>query len=289
MQSSIREMNGYFGTLIKTLSNKANVVNDLTLSQFLKHQSKRLNGWKLSEFLVTDSIHDNWTEAYSDTGSWADDADLLKEDDFKEPDMRDWWVKELNKLKNQSTKLSRQRQALKLMSYLDDFKNNSVEREIHTFLSTIIHAYDSYFFEDSYYGLENIKIPGYRGTWYEIDKKEVNGKTYYLLEHEYYGDETAHLFVEKVGSTFKVLDDESYDMSIDELIRDFALNSFNDSRKGRGERYTYKGYNIIDVDDEFVISNKNGTTISTHGRKIKSKLEAEDIIDDLIKNKKRFL
>lgn len=72
------------------------------------------------------------------------------------------------------------------------------------------------------YGLENIKIPGYRGTWYEIDKKEVNGKTYYLLEHEYYGDETAHLFVEKVGSTFKVLDDESYDLSINELIRDFA-------------------------------------------------------------------
>ena len=70
-------------------------------------------------------------------------------------------------------------------------------------------------------GLKNIKIPGYRGTWYEIDKKEANGNTYYLLEHEYYGDETAHLFVKEV-SAFKVLDDESYDLSIDELIRDFA-------------------------------------------------------------------
>lgn len=62
MQSSIREMNGYFGTLIKTLSNKANVVNDLTLSQFLKQQSKRLNAWKSFEFQVTDSIKNSWTE-----------------------------------------------------------------------------------------------------------------------------------------------------------------------------------------------------------------------------------
>ena len=103
------------------------------------------------------------------------------------------------------------------------------------------------------YGLENIKIPGYRGTWYEIDKEVVKGKTYMLLEHEEYGDEAAHLFVEKVGSSFKVLDDESYDMSIDQLIRECVHDSIKDwsgSRKN-GVIYEHK-------DGYYYITHKNG-------------------------------
>ena len=161
-------------------------------------------------------------DSYEDLG-WISDYDLLKEDDFYDPSMLQYWIEEMTELNKQTTLLSKQRIALKLLNYIDDFKNKYVKEEVKGDLERLINKKDKV--RDSKikdYGLENIKIPGYRGTWYEIDKKEVKGKTYYLLEHEYYGDETAHLFVEKVGSTFKVLDDESYDLSINELIRDFA-------------------------------------------------------------------
>lgn len=42
---------------------------------------------------------------------------------------------------------------------------------------------------------ENIKIKGYRGTWYVIDESYYNGEKVYLLEHETYGDEAACLIV----------------------------------------------------------------------------------------------
>lgn len=44
---------------------------------------------------------------------------------------------------------------------------------------------------------ENIKIVGYRGTWYVIDEKTVKGEKLFLLEHETYGDEAASLIVNK--------------------------------------------------------------------------------------------
>ena len=37
--------------------------------------------------------------------------------------------------------------------------------------------------------LENIKIKGHTGTWYEIDRRTLYGKTFYLMESEIYGDE----------------------------------------------------------------------------------------------------
>lgn len=163
MQASIRQMTGYFGELINAFKNMSTKVKDLTLSQFLKQQSYRLNTWKQTEFNVLDSK-------------------IVKD-----------------------------------------------------------------------YGLENIKIPGYRGTWYEIDKEVVKGKTYMLLEHEEYGDEAAHLFVEKVGSSFKVLDDESYDMSIDQLIRECVHDSIKDWSGSRenGVIYEHK-------DGYYYITHKNG-------------------------------
>lgn len=44
-------------------------------------------------------------------------------------------------------------------------------------------------------GSDAIKIDGWRGTWYVIDEKEVNGEMLYLLEHEQYGDETESLII----------------------------------------------------------------------------------------------
>ena len=44
---------------------------------------------------------------------------------------------------------------------------------------------------------ENIKIKGWIGTWSVIKKEVVMGKTYYLLEHETYGDMTEGLIIDK--------------------------------------------------------------------------------------------
>ena len=42
---------------------------------------------------------------------------------------------------------------------------------------------------------DGIRIKGHRGTWYVIDEHFYMGEKVYLLEHETYGDEAAHLIV----------------------------------------------------------------------------------------------
>lgn len=43
--------------------------------------------------------------------------------------------------------------------------------------------------------MQNIEVKGYVGKWSAFDKRSFNGTTYYLLEHNYYGDETCYLVV----------------------------------------------------------------------------------------------
>lgn len=43
--------------------------------------------------------------------------------------------------------------------------------------------------------LENIKVGGRIGTWYEIDRLEKDGFIYILLEHGYYGDEAPGIVI----------------------------------------------------------------------------------------------
>lgn len=46
---------------------------------------------------------------------------------------------------------------------------------------------------------ENIKIKGYKGTWYVIDMSYYWGNKLFLLESEQYGDEVASLIVSESG------------------------------------------------------------------------------------------
>ena len=39
----------------------------------------------------------------------------------------------------------------------------------------------------------NIVVEGHIGTWYQIASAIIQGKEYYLLEHEDYGDEVCYL------------------------------------------------------------------------------------------------
>ncbi len=47
---------------------------------------------------------------------------------------------------------------------------------------------------------EGISVEGFIGTWYVIDVVERDGKSYYLLEHEEYGDDANPIFVDKEGT-----------------------------------------------------------------------------------------
>ena len=46
---------------------------------------------------------------------------------------------------------------------------------------------------------DHISVRQHFGTWYPIDSAEIDGKTYFLLEHEEYGDEAANIIVDEKG------------------------------------------------------------------------------------------
>lgn len=67
--------------------------------------------------------------------------------------------------------------------------------------------------------LEHIKVEGYHGYWHVIDSTIYNGRKYYLLEHEYYGDETCALIVDARGNFVA----ETYDDIITGLEDEFGI------------------------------------------------------------------
>lgn len=44
-------------------------------------------------------------------------------------------------------------------------------------------------------------IEGYNNTWSAFAEEQYNGKRYFLLENDEYGDETAYLFYDVVANT----------------------------------------------------------------------------------------
>ena len=67
--------------------------------------------------------------------------------------------------------------------------------------------------EQSKYG---IKVEGYRGTWYIIDRTYHNGERVYLLESEQQGDEVAGLIV---NSKIEIIVDEVWN-GFDDLVNE---------------------------------------------------------------------
>lgn len=73
---------------------------------------------------------------------------------------------------------------------------------------------------------ENISIHGHIGTWYVIDQLTDERGSFFLLEHEKYGDEAAclivnengHLILDDVYNGFEDLDD----VSVDEITRNWV-------------------------------------------------------------------
>lgn len=63
---------------------------------------------------------------------------------------------------------------------------------------------------------ENLKIDGYRGTWYVIEEYLFNGEYYYELESEQDGDECPWIIVDK---DFKIVKD-MFGYNIDDTYDD---------------------------------------------------------------------
>ena len=55
---------------------------------------------------------------------------------------------------------------------------------------------------------DKIKIQGHVGKWYVIDETTHKGRLIFLLQHETYGDDAAHIAVDENG---KVVCEEIYD------------------------------------------------------------------------------
>ncbi|MFI3205620.1 MAG: SNF2-related protein [Clostridia bacterium] len=110
---------------------------------------------------------------------------------------------------------------------------------------------------------DNIEVEGHIGTWYVIDKDVRNGKDYFLLEHEEYGDETAGLIVDENAKL--VLDDvwNGFD-DLDEseiLLEDSNEPAINTSKtimySSIASEFVKSSSNFVDMELE-VFTNEQG-------------------------------
>lgn len=77
--------------------------------------------------------------------------------------------------------------------------------------------------DDEIKSFDGIEIPGYYDTWYAIDAIVVNGKTYYLMENEGWGDETGLVVTTEDFSEIYDTYDDIETCLIDEGILDDYL------------------------------------------------------------------
>lgn len=157
---------------------------------------------------LPNSIHDSWTSNYSYTGSWADDAELLEEDDFYRPSRRQWWIDNLNELKKQTTKLSRQRQAIRMISSINDFKNKDIWKEMNRFLRVIINEYDSYFAHT------HDSVRRYNEIIYNSDDEMYEYTYKYMTGHFDYDEEDKVAKYYKLGLMINELGKYLYEITV---------------------------------------------------------------------------
>lgn len=61
-----------------------------------------------------------------------------------------------------------------------------------------------------------LTVAGHIGTWHTIDRHEVGGHSFYLMEHDTYGDEAACIIVDERG---KLVLDDVYNGFGDDTLR----------------------------------------------------------------------
>lgn len=71
---------------------------------------------------------------------------------------------------------------------------------------------------------DGLAVSGHIGTWHTIDHAEVEGKTFYLMEHDTYGDEAACIIVDERG---KLVLDQVYNGFDDETMQQLTLDAIS--------------------------------------------------------------
>ena len=67
---------------------------------------------------------------------------------------------------------------------------------------------------------EKITVNQHIGTWYPIDMQEIDGRTYFLLEHETYGSDVAGVIVDEKGALYA---QEIFDGFTPEVVEQIRL------------------------------------------------------------------
>lgn len=66
---------------------------------------------------------------------------------------------------------------------------------------------------------DHISVRQHFGTWYPIDQAEIDGKTYFLLEHEEYGDEAANIIIDDKGILYAQDVYDGFSEEIEDLLK----------------------------------------------------------------------
>lgn len=74
---------------------------------------------------------------------------------------------------------------------------------------------------------QGVDIEGYRGTWSAFEKVEIDGITYYIYEHDRYGDMTNYLVVGFDGD-FPLAVYETYDGLLQCLLDEEVISDYDD-------------------------------------------------------------
>ena len=53
--------------------------------------------------------------------------------------------------------------------------------------------------DEELYGKDGVRFPGFRGTWYRVDREEIDGVVFELYESEIWGDEAAGIIATEDG------------------------------------------------------------------------------------------
>lgn len=100
----------------------------------VKYGNRNANGDE--DELESESV---WEEDSISGETWIDTPELLEEDDFKDSDLREYWVINLDDINDEDIKLEVRIQTAEMMlGYLDDFKNRNVREEVENDLRDFI-------------------------------------------------------------------------------------------------------------------------------------------------------
>lgn len=73
---------------------------------------------------------------------------------------------------------------------------------------------------------EHIKVDGHIGTWYVADETVYIGHKFFMLEHEKYGDEAAHIAVDEEGRLVATDLWNGFDDDFEDQAKDFVIKNY---------------------------------------------------------------